>query len=226
MNEVKVGEKKPFDRKGLALGFSIVFVLCIGLVWGYVASQSSTPDSCLSYDIPHTNVDKEGDPAAKSETTYATFTLPDTYFTFEYPATWTFEKEESNPGEEYNETFYNFYADADKKQNTITLHFPMSETALDTCLKFSQVANYKLSQFATNDAGTFVSYLDCEATANWPETKSRDLGSSITWQKGTLSEGDTEVALEEGKEARIQWDEDLVDPSTVDHIAHSIKVIR
>jgi len=228
MNEVKSEKKKLFEKKDLALGLSIVFVLCIGIVWGYIANQSATPDSCLSYDIPHEakNASSENAEVIDDEIVYSTFSLPDAYFTFEYPSTWTYEKEESAPGEEYNETFWNFYADADKKQNTITLHYPMKETALDTCLKFDSVADYTYSQFATNDPGTFVSYLDCQATAVNTETKPSDLGSRIDWKKGVLINGNTEVSTEEGTKARIFWAEELTGSEVLNYIAHSIKVIE
>ena len=52
MNETGNSENKNSSaKKNIALGLSMIFVLCIGIVWGYVA-RDSMPDECLSYDIP------------------------------------------------------------------------------------------------------------------------------------------------------------------------------
>lgn len=51
MNETEEREdKKLTAKKSLALGLSMIFVLCIGIIWGYVA-RDSMPDECLSYDV-------------------------------------------------------------------------------------------------------------------------------------------------------------------------------
>ena len=223
MNETEIG-KKPFDKKGLVLGVGFIFILCAGMLGGYLMKSSEPARDCATESVKTETTKTEvaaGDVTAKKETdamniTYKTFSVPENYFTFEYPDTWTYEKKISSPGETYTETFWVFYADKDKKQQTIDLHYPMSETAHDGCLKFGDVGEYEIEHIGTNDSGTFIYYTSCDQPGV----------DDIYWQKGTIDSPDSlSLQTKEGSDARIMWT-DSVNSGIASHIAHSIKVVK
>jgi|GEM_PF-6988766 hypothetical protein len=163
--------------------------------------------------------------AEQTNIEYKTFSEPDVYFTFEYPAAWSYEKQQTAPGEEYNETYYIFYADADKKKETLQLYYPMYETAMDTCLKFEEVTDYIHKHIATNDPGTFINYVTCGAT-EYDQEESYLNGytmGDIFWQRGVW-DGDKAITSDEKTQVRIHWNNNLITPEIANHIAYSVKI--
>lgn len=221
-------EKRTDFGKSIALIVTLIAFLFIGSGIGFLSKVCPAVNSdCADDTTNNPPIKKES--TEQTVITYKTFSEPEVYFTFEYPSAWVYEKKETNPGKEYNETYHVFYADTSKEQEILWLHYPMYETALDTCLKFETVASYNLSQFATNEPGTFVKYLDCKATTMWPGTEDEDLtdsnlGSHISLQRGNLVEGDADVSLKEGTLARMTWSK--MDTTTLGHIAHSIEIVK
>lgn len=228
MDKKEIVEEKASNKKAFALGASVVFVLCIGIAWGYVASETTIPDSCPTYEVDKKSASKkEQSNQSASDITYATFTLPDAYFTFEYPANWIYEKEEFAPGKEYNEIYYAFYTDKDKKTPTFKVHYPMYETAMDTCLKFDEITDYMHKHIATNDSGTFVNYMTCKGSkaldyAFWGEDT---IMGDIFWQKGVW-DGDKNITSDINTQVRIHWEGNAVPEEVSDHVAHSVKIVK
>jgi hypothetical protein len=169
--------------------------------------------------VPATDTEISEEQAATEQTSigYKTFSLPDAYFTFEYPESWIYEKVVSAPGEYYSETSYTFFTDASKKTETFVMHYPMYETAMDTCMKFEEVSDYMHQHIATNDPGTFINYITCGST----EYDSGD----IFWQKGVW-DGDKMITSDEKTQVRILWRGTAVAEEIMDYVAHSIKIIK
>lgn len=223
MNETEIG-KIPFDRKGVVLVVGFIFFLCAGMLGGYLIKSSEPNGDCFTESAKTETTKTEvalGDTTAKKVTDvadikYKTFSVPENYFTFEYPDTWTYEKRVNSPGETYAETDWIFYADKNKRQQTIDLHYPMYETAHDGCLKFGDITDYKIEHIATNDSGTFIYYTSC----NMPGV------DDIYWKKGSIDPQDgMSLQTQEGSDARIMWT-DSVSSDIASHIAHSVKVVK
>jgi len=228
MGEMKTEDKKQSDKKGLLLGAGVITVLCVGILLGSVFQKTATPEYCLTDNATEETAEpRETEEIADKDMVYSTFSIPDAYFTFEYPSTWTYEKEDTALGEEYNETLYVFYTDADKKQTIFSLNYPMNETAMDTCLKFEEVTDYTHEHIATNDSGTFVNYMTCGAT-EYDSAESYWAGHSmgdIFWQRGVW-DGDKTIDYDEKTQARIHWEDNFISGEIAGHIAHSIKINR
>lgn len=196
----------------LFVGAGIGFLIknCPADDCGPGAEKGLAEDAVTATDAEE--VSKEQAAAEQTITEYETFSLPDAYFTFEYPAAWAYERQESAPGEFYNEIYYVFFTDASKKTETFTLSYPMYETAMDTCLKFEEVTDYMHEHIATNDPGTFINYMTCGI-------------GDIFWQKGVW-DGDKTIASDEKTRVRIHWEDDAVAKEISDHVAHSVKILR
>lgn len=233
MEEIpKVAEKKASMDRNLVSTLSLIAALAIGFIGGkmicgnqptdYDKGQPTTP---VIEGTGTTSVTDATEKAA--EISYKTFSDPDVYFTFEYPSAWVYEKHD--PETEYDETYYTFYANADEKRIALSLNYPMYETAMDTCLKFEEVTDYRHEHIATADPGTFINYMTCGATkydqaeSFWGEHSMGD----IFWQKG-IWDGDKGITSDIATQARIHWDDnkDIVTEEISGHIAHSIKIIK
>jgi len=98
MNET-VTVKKPFDKKGLVMGIGFVFILCAGILGGYLMKSSEPTKDCVTVPVKTettktevaTSTTKEEE-TNSSNITYKTFSSPDANFTFEYPSDWTYQE--------------------------------------------------------------------------------------------------------------------------------------
>lgn len=206
----------------------LIIVLCAGISWGSVINYSPMPE-CTVNKSADTAI-QQGAAQEETDAGYKTFSEEDVYFTFEYPSDWVYDKH--SPTDPYDETYYTFYKNADKKEVALSLNYPMYETAMDTCVKFEETTDYTHEHIATDDPGTYINYMTCgggtESESNdifWGEDSMGD----IFWQKGVW-DGDKGITSDEKTQARIHWNGDsetnIVTKDISDHIAHSIKIIK
>jgi hypothetical protein len=212
--------KKPCAKKGILIALGILFLLCAGIIWE-VTRESNLGMNCLT-GIPSAETSTTGKNylVAQKDNAFATFSEPSVYFTFDYPAGWTYRKTEEPYGEG-TETYWNFYEKGKETADPVfMLHYPMYESAFDTCLKFEDTADYTLDRFVTNDPQVYVTHLDCQKVAQWPEADKKDLGSNIFLERTTMN--DEGEPMSQGG-ARMHWWKTL-DGSLLEHIARSIRV--
>lgn len=236
MEEGKSAEAKKISVASIT---TLVVFLFVGAGMGFLA-KSCPADKCGPDDEKSpiedavletgTGASEEQAAAAQTETAYKTFSLPDAYFTFEYPESWVYEKTESAPGEYHNETTYVFFTDPSKETETFVMNYPMYETAMDTCMKFEEISDYQHKHIATNDPGTFVNYIACDGRKHDGTVYDADydyrIGNNagdIFWEKGVW-DGDKTITPDKKTRVRIRWRGPVIGDEILDHIAHSVRI--
>lgn len=169
-------KKKAPSKKDLLLVFGLGFILCLGIVRSSCTHGDQARVKTFPFAQTVTPIRQAGD-EKKTDISYSAFSEPDVYFTFEYPANWTYKKAD--------DAVWEFYANSEAQKAVMTLLYPADDAGTDPCLGSKDSAGFQTESIDVGDPKFAARYAACDGSAEssvYLEKNASQEAARLTWQ--------------------------------------------